>query len=329
MNKQFKSIFKEEFENFINYKKSIGYDYGLFVYNKYLRLDNYFYEIGLKEKIINEVIVDNWLKLFSECKKSNKMENGISTIKCFAKYLTENNYKNVIIPEIPVKTINFIPHIYTDYEIKLIFDYTKKLKEKMKSYRNYDAYYTILCLLFGCGLRISEVINLTLKDINFKEKILYIIKSKNNVSRIVPMSNSVLNALKEYISKQNYIVENSNIFLNKANNRKNNYITCYNFRFYFHEMLKKINIPLTYENKLPRVHDIRHTYAVKALEQMQSKGFDLYTSISILSVYLGHVSIVETEKYLRLVPEVVQKINKNILNYTSSIYKTKEVYNEK
>ena len=48
---------------------------------------------------------------------------------------------------------------------------------------------------------------------------------------------------------------------------------------------------------------MRHAFCVHTLEQMQAKGFDLYTSLPLLSVYLGHKHITETEYYLRLVDE--------------------------
>lgn len=329
MNKQFRSIFKDEMNAFMNYKKSCGYECSKCVYNKYLRLDTYFYELKLKEKIINQEIIDNWLKLFNKGKISNKYENGISVIKSFTKFLVSNNYKNIIISELTVKAIEFIPHIYTELEIKSIFEYAKYLKENNSNCKNYDAYYVILCILFGCGLRINEAINLTLKDINISEKSLHIIKGKNNVSRIVPMSDSVLKTLIDYLSKNEYTDDNSRIFLNKfSNTTRGEFINAYSFRWYFNNVLKHIQIASTYEGKLPRVHDIRHTFAVRSLEQMETKGIDLYTSISILSVYLGHVSIVETEKYLRLTKSFARKITNRIEDYTSNIYSQKELYYE-
>lgn len=329
MNKQFKSIFKEEMEMFMNYKKSCGYNCSVCVYNKYLRLDTYFYESNLNQKIINQQVIDNWLKLFNNCKKSTKYENGLSVMKSFTQFLIQNNYKNIVMPEITIKCVEFIPHIYTSDEVSAIFKYAKYLKNHSSSCRNYDAYYVILSILFGCGLRISEAMHLTLNNIDMTEKTLNIIKSKNNISRIVPMSDSVFEILKEYLSKNEYETNNSRIFLNKfSNTTRGIFLEPYSFRWYFHNVLKHINIQKTYENKYPRVHDIRHTFAINSLEQMQKKGFDLYTSISYLSIYLGHVSIVETEKYLRLVPQFAENLNNQIINYTSSIYKRKEMYHD-
>ncbi len=87
MNKNFKSVFKEEMEMFMNYKKSRGYECSQYVYNKYLRLDDYFYESNLKEKIINQQVIDGWFKLFEKVKESTRFVNCVSVIKSFTKFL--------------------------------------------------------------------------------------------------------------------------------------------------------------------------------------------------------------------------------------------------
>lgn len=69
----------------------------------------------------------------------------------------------------------------------------------------------------------------------------------------------------------------------------------------YHKLLKEAGIPDRSDGRMHRLHDMRHTFCVNTLEQMQEKGFDLYTSLPLLSTYLGHRHIRETEHYLRLV----------------------------
>ena len=59
----------------------------------------------------------------------------------------------------------------------------------------------------------------------------------------------------------------------------------------YHQLLKDAHIPIRYDGKRQRIHDLRHLFAIKSLKQMEDKGFDLYTSLPILSVYLGHKHI--------------------------------------
>ena len=67
-------------------------------------------------------------------------------------------------------------------------------------------------------------------------------------------------------------------------------------------------IPHGGRGKGPRLHDLRHTFAVHMLNMWAVQGRDLYVALPILSVYLGHTSLKSTEQYLRLVPEAYAQI---------------------
>jgi integrase len=66
------------------------------------------------------------------------------------------------------------------------------------------------------------------------------------------------------------------------------------------EIYCKAGIPLLKNNRYPRVHDLRHSHAVHAMEKMLADGYDLYCSLPILSTYLGHKGLKDVESYLRL-----------------------------
>jgi len=70
----------------------------------------------------------------------------------------------------------------------------------------------------------------------------------------------------------------------------------------------------------PRRHDFRHTFCVHALEAMVTKGFDLYTSAPLLTAYMGHKSMRETEYYLRLVSENFSHITDKMAEYALGIF---------
>ena len=79
----------------------------------------------------------------------------------------------------------------------------------------------------------------------------------------------------------------------------------------FKEILEKCGISHLGHNQGPRLHDIRHTFAVHSLQHMVESGLDIYTALPILSVLLGHSSIYATENYVRLTiqlfPDIVTK----------------------
>jgi integrase len=80
---------------------------------------------------------------------------------------------------------------------------------------------------------------------------------------------------------------------------------------WFRKILIAAGIPHEGEHKGPRVHDLRHSYAVHALEKMARSGLDLYYSLPILSASLGHKHIQSTENYVRLTAEMYPNLLKD------------------
>ena len=303
----FISIFKDEFNEYVKYKKSMGYDYSKYVINTYVRLDKYFNDNNLTKKEITEELYDNWLT-----KRENESNNThairYTAIRQFCSYLIQNNYQNIYYSDeynIKYKK-EFIPHIYTDEEIVNIFKLSANINLTFE---------TIIKLLYSTGLRISEALNIELDNVNLKNNQISIINSKNNVSRIIVMSNSMSNKLKEYIDSKIYF---DNKYLFSSNGNKYGY---YKIRYHYDKILDTLNIKA-------RIHDLRHTFAVNSLNQMVEKGYDIYTSLPLLSQYMGHKRIESTEYYLRFIEKYYDDITNSVNNYYGCIYPTIEVPNE-
>jgi integrase len=88
----------------------------------------------------------------------------------------------------------------------------------------------------------------------------------------------------------------------------------------FRKLLIEANIPKRLNGRYPRIHDLRHTFCVRTLENIINTGADLYTSISHLSTYLGHHSITDTEYYLRLVDEQFTDITSKSEAYSPDLF---------
>ena len=304
---KFISIFKEEFNEYVKYKKSMGYDYSKDVVNTYVRLDRFFNNNNLTKKEITEELYDNWL-IKRENESNNTHAIRYTAIRQFCTYLIQNNYQNIYYSDeynIKYKK-EFIPHIYTDDEIINIF----------KLSANVDlTFEVIIKLLYSTGLRISEALNIEIYNVNLKNNQISIINSKNNVSRIIVMSNSMSNKLKEYIDSKIYF-DTKYLFSSKG--RKYSYKRV---RINYCKILDSLGIKA-------RIHDLRHTFAVNSLNQMVEKGYDIYTSLPLLSQYMGHKRIESTEYYLRFIDKYYDDITNSVNNYYGNIYPTFEVSNE-
>lgn len=320
---EFKSKFKNELHDFVVYKRSNGYQYGDNMCYRLLQLDKYFLTIDDDKLEITQDIVDSWLKICDKENKSSTKGRYFGAISAFCEYLRIKGYENVIQPNshhLKFKS-DFIPYIFSDEEIDRMFKIAKQNLEKA----NYDidelTFFILLNLYYCCGLRKMEALNLKLDDYNSREKTIIIENSKNDVTRQIPLNESLNNLIMEYISKRK---SNSDyIFVNlKGTNQYSDDRVYLKYK----ELLVKAEIPIRYDGKRQRLHDLRHTFAVNSLKQMEIKGFDLYTSLPILSVYLGHKNIIETEYYLRLIEKEADNIEEKSRNYLKNLYLEKEYF---
>lgn len=321
----FESIFKEELYNYILSKKVQGNKFDKTKCLRIKKMDTFFKDFNLQKKQLNSNIIEEWLKLSPTIKVKTQY---FSDIYGFCKYLNILGYKSIIIPNYFDYNISysrdFIPYIFSNDEINSIFKIAKNNILKFSDKLNYKTFYILICLYYTCGLRCSEALNIKYKDYDFKTKELTVL-GKNDVMRLIPLNESVSNIFESYINNNDYLNSDSFIFLNN----KHEHYSRNTLYYMFKKILKQTNIPKTYQGKSQRIHDFRHTFAVNTLEQMQEKGFDLYASLNVLSTYLGHKNIIETEYYLRLLPQNDKEIFDKTNTYSKIIYKEKMVFYEK
>jgi integrase len=309
-------------DDFVIYKRTLGYKYDS-EYRVINTFKRYVLEASNKNiTTLNKQLIDGWCELrISESRKSQS--NRISILRQLAIFITNKGYL-IHMPRSIYNYANkaFVPYIFTFAEMDQIF----KTLDNLPNYAwsNSSTLYPVLFrMLYGCGLRIGEALELRIEDINLKTGVVIIRNSKNDKSRLVMMSESLK---KICINYKNQNLSNSTtgdfFFPNKIGKKRGGA----QISSYFKEILWKSGITYSGRNKGPRVHDIRHTFCCHTLKRMLDNGIDMYCSLPILSTYLGHSGIKATEKYLRLTQSIFPEINLKINGYTSSIYP--EVYHE-
>ncbi len=284
----FKSIFKNELNYFIKYKRSLGLKYKNEIY-RLRKIDHILFELKLKSKKIAKEIFYELTKREDMQGENYARQYGVT--KDFCKFLISNEYKNIYYEDKKFNIVNnYKPIIFSDDEIIKLFEtmdrFTKDFVGK-KHYRLYYSYSILFRLLYACGLRISESIKINVEDINFNENTINIIDSKRHISRIVVFSNSMKKCLEEYMKTFN--INEDLLFKNTKGKKINN--KC--LRVYYKKILKSANL-----NTSAHIHNLRHCFCNKAFNQMLEKGYDENVVIVYLYKYMGHKSIVETEYYL-------------------------------
>jgi site-specific recombinase XerD len=168
----------------------------------------------------------------------------------------------------------------------------------------------VLRLLYSTGLRVSEALSIKNADIKFDKRHILIRKTKNGSERIVPINDGLCEVLQQYANYRDkipvrHVSSPNSFFFIKSDGMYCNAQSVYKW---FRLLLAECSIPYVGNHHGPRVHDLRHTFAVHALVQMAHNGMDLYSSLPIISACLGHKSLTATEKYVRLTSEMYPEL---------------------
>jgi len=309
----YSSIYAPYFKQFIVMKKGLGY-VSLRTEWVFLEFDKFFITNNITTIGITRQQVEQW--------RATRINDALSTIctkyiilSQFCKYMCKVGY-DCYIPRSPVypPRNSYKPHIYSNREIADIFHTcdNMRLHDKHMSTILFIVP-AIIRLLYATGLRISEALALKNKDVDFNQQCLIIRKSKNGEERIAPMSGGLEEVLKQYLHYRDRMpiprIKDINGYFFVSPNGTN----CCQGSVYtwFRKALSISGIPFIGDHQGPRVHDLRHTFAVHALAQMAKSGLDLYYSLPLISTFLGHKSIGATDHYVRLTAEMYPDLLKD------------------
>jgi integrase len=159
-----------------------------------------------------------------------------------------------------------------------------------------------ITLLYTTGLRRGELLRLKLSDYDSSEKTLLIQDTKFHKSRIIPLSLSVAADLEEYLTLRHKnrlpMEEKSPLVWNGYGRPQGGSYTGTGFTSNWRVLCSSLKI-FTRKGSPPRIHDVRHSFALNALKRWYVEGYDVQAKLPLLSRYMGHVSIQSTHYYLR------------------------------
>jgi integrase len=265
---------------------------------------------SISTPIVTKQLISQWKsQLLNDSYKTTY--GRFSIISQFCRYMCHLGYP-CYVPKLPrYRSNTFIPYIFSHEQIHQIFAECDSLVMSTRNMRNILFLMpALLRLLYSTGLRISEAIALKNKDINFDKQYILIRTSKNKQQRLVSISPSMVHVLKQYIEAkkrlplQMILQDDTPFFISPSGRSPTNY-SIYDW---FRVILKKCSIPYVGGNHGPRVHDLRHTFAVHSLSMQVKNGIDIYCALPVLSVFLGHKYIDSTESYVRLTQEIFPEI---------------------
>lgn len=180
---------------------------------------------------------------------------------------------------------------------------------------------TLIC----CGLRAGEATRLRVKDVDLINGVLQIWETKHDKPRYVPLSKSLWADYEQYFEEIHAESSGNNYFF--PNPRKGCYhtTTVYNR---FRDALWHCGIAHKGRGYGPRVHDLRHTFAVRSMQKLKKSKSDIVTTLPYLSAYLGHCNMSATQIYLHLTAECYPEFIQKQCDYLGDTIPTWEAPNE-
>ena len=209
------------------------------------------------------------------------------------------------------------PYIYARDELQRLLD-PRNVEICRRGARQLDAvtFRTLLLLLYGAGLRFSEATGLTLADVDLSEAILTIRDTKFYKSRLVPVGSQLAAVLANYMSvrTRDGSAQGEAAFL--LANRDGTRLASSTVQTAF-EVLRRIAGVHGAEvgRQTPRLHDLRHSFAVHSLTAWYRQGADVQRLLPVLSTYLGHSDLEGTKVYLSMTPELLQQASLRFARY--------------
>lgn len=211
------------------------------------------------------------------------------------------------------------PYIYSHTELGRLLD-PATLEISRRGAVQFDAvtFRTLLLLLYGAGLRFSEATGLTLADVDLAERVLTVRATKFYKSRLVPIGPQLAAVLANYmpLRRRRELAQDETSFL--LTNQDGTRLASSTVQAAFDALRRITGIHGTAGGRqIPRLHDLRHSFAVHSLTAWYRQGADVQRLLPVLSTYLGHSDLEGTKVYLSMTPELLQQASLRFARYAA------------
>jgi integrase len=218
----------------------------------------------------------------------------------FAAYLQTIDPTNEIPPPdvFPTRRQRATPYLFSQQDICRLLEQARRLRHPLRA----ASYEALFGLLVVSGMRIGEAIALERDDVDLDASLITIRKAKHDRARLVPLHPTATEALRLYASERDRLCptpRSRTFFLSSTGTA----VHGNGLRATFREIMTRIGVRT--EAVHPRIHDLRHRFAVQTLIDWQRSGVNIDERITTLSTYLGHVSPADTYWYLSASPELM------------------------
>jgi integrase len=302
----FGSVLSQHLINYVSLRRSLGFEL-----RTQVRVLRQFDRVAQREMLrpgpVTQTVVEAFLRSLAGV-HPNTRRLRLSIVRQFLLFL------RLIEPETfvpdrflePGRAAPRAPHIYTDNEIQDLLREARRFPLRYGC-RRWIIYSTLIAFLYVTGMRISEALALNLEDIDWKQAVVRIRRTKFHKSRLVPLAPSSCAAIQHYLkarAERGYsTLPTGALFVNTKGDR----LTYSTAVHAFLEIARRARVRGQHGGAQPRLHDLRHSAAVRRLYLWYREGKNVQALLPVLVTYLGHSSVHGTEIYLTATAELLDE----------------------
>ena len=289
---------------FVQQKQACGYKYGEAA-RVLARFDRFLCDEALSQCELPRSISRKWLAK-QRHESSSTHQHRIGVVRQFATYMSRLGY----VADVPDRSLTvkgsagFSPRILTHAEVQELLHAVDQLTPTAHAPLRHLIMPEVFRLLYGCGFRLGEVLHLRVANVDLNQGVLTAREAKFGKDRLVPPVLPLVLRLQKYAANFGARPPAA-YFFPSPNGGPWSHSAVYRL---YRELLLRCGIAHPGRGKGPRVHDLRHAYAVHTLLRWCREGADLDAKLPVLATYMGHQSLAGTQRYLHLTAELFPEI---------------------
>ena len=306
---QLHSLLAEPITAFVQYKTALGCKYQTEAAALYL-LDHY---IADRRVVALEQIDSRLIDAFVASRPRGRARSYNHLVGVTRRFFNWASIQGVI-QRNPVNvsprrvTGQRIPYLFNLDDAKRLLEAARAMRTRPKAPHRALVYETVFALLYGLGLRVGEVTRLLVGDVDFERALLSVRDTKFYKSRLVPFGPCMGERLARYVAQR--LGPHADPEAPLFSFTKRGAVHECTISQTFHALLPKLELEVPVGVCAPRLHDLRHAFAVGTLLRWYRSGIDPNARLIHLTTFLGHADPASTAVYLTITEELLREADK-------------------
>jgi integrase/recombinase XerD len=247
--------------------------------------------------------------------RPNTWKGRRGTLRSFFDYWTARGRlkSSPLLPSGPKTDQSFVPYIYSQSDLRLLLCTVPRCQRHGSCAMSGATFRTLLLFLYATGMRLGEALRLRLSDLDLAIGLVTIKATKFYKTRLVPLGSDLQKLIREYLQVPEQRQQKNRYLFQTQSGNPLSFVTVDKS---FQRLRRIAGVERRDKSSYqPRLHDLRHTFAVHRLTEWYRQNADLQRLLPALSTYLGHVNLIATQRYLTMTPELLQQANHRFERY--------------